>query len=269
MVSNILQQGEKAVKIPLIMQLVEDNDIIDICIMLHNKKIHIGTSADSDSRNAPTYNKLYYIEKENYADIQGFCKNLMAMNNNDETFTLVSVDDIPASQMKWDNLDEMLPFNNKGKLSLKSICTKHLIKWGVIIFGVLSPLSIYGLCDPRYTDPIGVKLVPLFLAFVIFLVFCFYTFRFVLCVKKQEKKYNIKFIVSKYKLICDCLITEDWLIAVGRFALYKKEILNITKIKKNNRYGFNKIVIGTQSKMYRLTIDQESGINYLLKWIKK
>lgn len=269
MASNILQRGKKRVDITLVMQLVEDNDIIDICIMMNDKKIHIGTNADSNSRGGPTFDKLYYIEKENFEDIQEFRKHLINLNNNNKSLSVLSVDDIPASKMEWANDNGYLFFNNKGKSSLKTICTNFLLKWSIIIFGTILPLPLlmFFTTDTNSSDLIWL-LILVFILCVIFSIFCIYIYKFALCVKEQEKKYSVKFVVDKYKWISDCYITEDWFIAVGRFALYKKDILSITKSSKVNSDGNNKIIIKTDAKTYKVTIDEQSGINYLLKWIK-
>ena len=82
-----------------IIAMVESNDILAIEIVSDKKKIEIGSSSYSESFSSKLTDKLYYIDKEEFYDIEQFKSKLFSYLVNEKVL-VISVDGIPAKKIK-------------------------------------------------------------------------------------------------------------------------------------------------------------------------
>ncbi len=94
-------QDGKALTIQAVIDLTSRYDIIDIEACRGNETIQLGSSAESDDRDAPLKNKLFYISDTEYDTAEQFEEALSTLFPNG-SIRVRKIDDVPVKH--W-NLD--------------------------------------------------------------------------------------------------------------------------------------------------------------------
>lgn len=85
--------SSKDYSIDEIVSMAMNNDIIDIQIVANDKAIGIGSSSDCKAGSSKFIDKLYYIDKKEFADIEDF-KALLSSYTVYEKIMVISIDGI-------------------------------------------------------------------------------------------------------------------------------------------------------------------------------
>lgn len=91
--SDRIIASSKKYAIDKIVTMVESNDIIDIQIVWKNKAIGIGASSDCKNYDSNFFDKLYYVDKEEFENIEDF-KSALVPYLMDGTISVISIDGI-------------------------------------------------------------------------------------------------------------------------------------------------------------------------------
>jgi hypothetical protein len=83
----------KKYSIDEIVAMSKNNDIIDIQIVVNDKAIGIGSSSDCKAGSSKFFDKLYYIDKNEFANIDDFKASLLSHTVN-EKIMVISIDGI-------------------------------------------------------------------------------------------------------------------------------------------------------------------------------
>lgn len=89
------KKGKEPILYPIdkIVSLVKDNDIIEIQINHNGKAIEVGASSDSEAGNSKLFNKLYYIKKKEFENLDDFRKALSLYSDNGH-ISVISIDGV-------------------------------------------------------------------------------------------------------------------------------------------------------------------------------
>lgn len=89
------KKGKEPMLYPIdkIVSLVKDNDIIEIQINHNGKAIEVGASSDSEAGNSKLFNKLYYIKKKEFENLDDFRKVLSLYSDNGH-ISVISIDGV-------------------------------------------------------------------------------------------------------------------------------------------------------------------------------
>lgn len=90
---NIASLNYREYHIDEVILLVENNDIIDLRIISNNKIFSIGASSDCKSGSSTFFDKLYYINSENFTSIDIFKSHLLSLVH-DKMLKVISIDDL-------------------------------------------------------------------------------------------------------------------------------------------------------------------------------
>lgn len=83
-----------------IVSLVKDNDIIEIQISKNGKVIEVGASSDSEAGSSKLFDKLYYIKKKEFENLDDFRKALSLYSDNGQ-ISVISIDGVsPKRHLK-------------------------------------------------------------------------------------------------------------------------------------------------------------------------
>lgn len=75
-------QNSKEYSFDELVNLVEKSDIIEIEIFVNNNLIEIGSSSNSNNYDSKFFDKLYYIDKNEFVDINDFKVSLIPYSKN-------------------------------------------------------------------------------------------------------------------------------------------------------------------------------------------
>lgn len=85
--------SSKEYSVDEIVSMAKNNDIIDIQIVAKDKAIEIGSSSDCKAGSSKFFDKLYYVDKNEFADINDFKTSLLSHTVN-EKIMVISIDGI-------------------------------------------------------------------------------------------------------------------------------------------------------------------------------
>ncbi|MBR6769009.1 MAG: hypothetical protein IKM34_05940 [Clostridia bacterium] len=115
--------------------------------------------------------------------------------------------------------------------------------------------------------------LPLFAAFVLILIHRLIVARFPKAIKKQEELYSVCFFDHNAERIASKVyLSDDWIIYVGKCALYKQHITEITYNEiRNPKTGLtHEVIFQTQNdEAYTFWIECKESIEKLEKWLKE
>ena len=86
-------KGSMTYSIDKIVSLVNSNDIIELHAILNGRAIELGSSSDSKPGSSKFFDKLYYIENEEFKNIEDFQNALVAYSNNGQML-ITSIDGV-------------------------------------------------------------------------------------------------------------------------------------------------------------------------------
>ncbi len=95
-----------------IIELLEQNDIIEIEIKVGNEILKIGSSSDCDGPAGEFFDKLYYIEKNDYKDINRFRNELLEFQTNMELM-VISIDGVKVRRDKETGAGSVSPLKKE------------------------------------------------------------------------------------------------------------------------------------------------------------
>ena len=115
--------------------------------------------------------------------------------------------------------------------------------------------------------------LPLFAAFVLILIHRLIVARFPKAIKKQEELYSVCFSDHNAERIASKVyLSDDWIIYVGKCALYKQHITEITYNEiRNPKTGLtHEVIFQTQNdEAYTFWIGCKESIEKIEKWLKE
>lgn len=81
-----------------ILDLFKNNDCMDIKLLFDSKIVHIGVASDNNVKDNIFFNKVYYIENEEFETLKPFEDALVRLKHSEKHLKIIEIDDLSPQE---------------------------------------------------------------------------------------------------------------------------------------------------------------------------
>ena len=157
--------------------------------------------------------------------------------------------------------------------SIKKYISIYMKKWSLLwlFCATVCAVPIFVL-SLQYDNISYDVLVPYAIAALLIIINRLLAIRFSETVQKQEKLYSVRFFDSNAELIADKVyLSDDWIIFLGKCALYKQHITDMTFYEMHSaKIHTHEVVFQTRNDAaYTFWIESKEGVEKVKKWLEE
>ena len=160
--------------------------------------------------------------------------------------------------------------------SIQKYISIYMKKWSLLWLLCATvcavPIFVLSLQYDNISYDMFISIIPYAIAALLIIINRLLAIRFSETVQKQEKLYSVRFFDSNAERIADKVyLSDDWIIFLGKCALYKQPITDITFYEMHSpKLHTHEVIFQTQNDAaYTFWIESKEGVEKVKKWLEK